>query len=88
MPDISVTRICLVTEELSYAKGSGGIGGAFHELALALRRAEHRVALTTERLELPFTKSVEALGLNKRETKLEHANVSTSEVHYDETPLA
>ena len=32
LPDISVTRICLVTEELSYAKGSGGIGGAFHEL--------------------------------------------------------
>lgn len=45
MPDNSGTRICLVTEELSYGKGSGGIGGAFHELALALRRAGHSVDL-------------------------------------------
>ena len=36
-------RVCLVTEELSYGKGTGGIGGAFHELALALRRAGHAV---------------------------------------------
>lgn len=36
-------RICLVTEELSYGKGTGGIGGAFHELALALRHAGHHV---------------------------------------------
>jgi glycosyltransferase involved in cell wall biosynthesis len=42
--DISC-RICLVTEELSFGKGSGGIGGAFHELALALRSAGHSVDL-------------------------------------------
>jgi glycosyltransferase involved in cell wall biosynthesis len=45
LPDSSGTRICLVTEELSFGKGSGGIGGAFHELALALRRAGHSVDL-------------------------------------------
>lgn len=45
LPDNGGTRICLVTEELSYGKGSGGIGGAFHELALALRRAGHSVDL-------------------------------------------
>ena len=38
-------RICLVTEELSFGKGSGGIGGAFHELALALRTGGHSVDL-------------------------------------------
>jgi glycosyltransferase involved in cell wall biosynthesis len=31
-------RVALVTEELSTGNGSGGIGGAFHELALALAR--------------------------------------------------
>jgi hypothetical protein len=39
------SRICLVTEELSFGKGSGGIGGAFHELALALRTAGHSIDL-------------------------------------------
>jgi glycosyltransferase involved in cell wall biosynthesis/GT2 family glycosyltransferase len=42
--DVS-SRICLVTEELSFGKGSGGIGGAFHELALALRTAGHSIDL-------------------------------------------
>jgi hypothetical protein len=32
-------RVALVTEELSYGPGSGGIGGAFHELSLVLARA-------------------------------------------------
>ena len=45
LPDNRGTSICLVTEELSYGKGSGGIGGAFHELALALRHAGHSVDL-------------------------------------------
>lgn len=35
----SPMRVALVTEELSFGKGSGGIGGAFHELALALAGA-------------------------------------------------
>jgi glycosyltransferase involved in cell wall biosynthesis len=35
--------ICLVTEELSLGSNSGGIGGAFHEMALALRASGHRV---------------------------------------------
>jgi hypothetical protein len=39
VPDGAIARVCLVTEELSYGRGAGGIGGAFHELALALRRA-------------------------------------------------
>ena len=43
MPDGAIARVCLVTEELSSGKGAGGIGGAFHELALALRRAGHDV---------------------------------------------
>jgi GT2 family glycosyltransferase/glycosyltransferase involved in cell wall biosynthesis len=33
----------LVTEELSFGKGAGGIGGAFHELALTLRHAGNHV---------------------------------------------
>ena len=45
MPDGAIARVCLVTEELSSGKGGGGIGGAFHELALALRRAGHSVDL-------------------------------------------
>ena len=36
-------RIALVTEELSSSTGSGGIGGAFHELAIALAHAGHTV---------------------------------------------
>ncbi len=36
-------RIGLVTEELAQGAGSGGIGGAFHELALLLARAGHVV---------------------------------------------
>ncbi len=36
-------KICLVTEELSFGRGAGGIGGAFHELALALTNAGHLV---------------------------------------------
>ena len=36
-------RTALVTEELSHGVGSGGIGGAFHELALLLARAGHHV---------------------------------------------
>ena len=35
--------ICLVTEELSLGSNSGGIGGAFHEMALALRATGHPV---------------------------------------------
>ncbi len=38
-------RICLVTEELAFGKGAGGIGGAFHELALLLARSGHAVDL-------------------------------------------
>jgi glycosyltransferase involved in cell wall biosynthesis len=38
-------RICLVSEELAFGKGSGGIGGAFHELALLLARSGHAVDL-------------------------------------------
>jgi len=38
-------RICLVTEELSFGKGAGGIGGAFHELALLLARSGHETNL-------------------------------------------
>jgi glycosyltransferase involved in cell wall biosynthesis len=38
-------RVCLVTEELSLGANSGGIGAAFHELALALREAGHQVDL-------------------------------------------
>src|SRR5690349_18484671 len=40
-----MSRIGLVTEELSVGKGSGGIGSAFHELALLLRRVGHEVDL-------------------------------------------
>lgn len=36
-------RIALVTEELAFGRGSGGTGGAFHELSLALARAGHTV---------------------------------------------
>jgi glycosyltransferase involved in cell wall biosynthesis len=36
-------KIALVTEELAHGAGSGGIGGAFHELALLLRRSGHGV---------------------------------------------
>jgi len=38
-------RVALVTEELSFGLGSGGIGGAFHELSLALTRAGYSVHL-------------------------------------------
>lgn len=38
-------RICLVTEELSFGKGAGGIGGAFHELALLLARSGYETDL-------------------------------------------
>jgi len=38
-------RVALVTEELSFGPGSGGIGGAFHELSLALARAGYSVDL-------------------------------------------
>ena len=38
-------RIGLVTEELSFGSGSGGIGGAFHELALALTRSGYETDL-------------------------------------------
>jgi glycosyltransferase involved in cell wall biosynthesis len=54
-------RICLVTEELSYGRGSGGIGGAFHELALALRRAGHTVDLIYLPPDLP-NRSTETLA--------------------------
>jgi glycosyltransferase involved in cell wall biosynthesis len=53
LPDSRGARICLVTEELSYGKGSGGIGGAFHELALALRRTGHSVDLIYLPADLP-----------------------------------
>ena len=43
MSEGRVPRICLVTEELSFGKGAGGIGGAFHELALTLRHAGNHV---------------------------------------------
>ena len=36
-------RVCLVTEEISFGRGAGGIGGAFHELSLALAKAGHQV---------------------------------------------
>lgn len=36
-------RVCLVTEELSGVGGSGGIGAAFHELALLLASKGHDV---------------------------------------------
>ena len=36
-------KIALVTEELAHGAGSGGIGGAFHELALLLGRSDHDV---------------------------------------------
>ena len=36
-------RTALVTEELAHGIGSGGIGGAYHELALLLARAGHTV---------------------------------------------
>lgn len=36
-------RTALVTEELAHGVGSGGIGGAYHELALLLVRAGHTV---------------------------------------------
>src|ERR1700722_13206757 len=45
MAERRACKIALVTEELAFGKGSGGIGGAFHELALALRRAGHAVDL-------------------------------------------
>ena len=45
MPERRACKIALVTEELAFGKGSGGIGGAFHELALALRRAGHAIDL-------------------------------------------
>ena len=38
-------RVALVTEELARGSGSGGIGGAFHELALLLVRQGHVVDL-------------------------------------------
>ena len=38
-------RIALVTEELAVGCGSGGIGGAFHELALLLKQAGHDITL-------------------------------------------
>lgn len=41
----SQMQVGLVTEELSFGPGSGGIGGAFHELSLALARAGYRVDL-------------------------------------------
>ncbi len=36
-------KIALVTEELAQGQGCGGIGGAFHELALLLARTGHTV---------------------------------------------
>ena len=39
------TRVALVTEELAFGPGSGGIGGAFHELSLAVARAGYAVDL-------------------------------------------
>ena len=36
-------RVALVTEELAFGRGSGGIGGAFHELAISLHDAGHAV---------------------------------------------
>jgi len=45
MAEWKVCKIALVTEELAFGKGGGGIGGAFHELGLALRRAGHVVDL-------------------------------------------
>ncbi len=38
-------KIGLVTEEIAVGSGSGGIGGAFHELALLLAQAGHGVEL-------------------------------------------
>ncbi len=38
-------KIALVTEEIAVGSGSGGIGGAFHELALLLAQAGHSVEL-------------------------------------------
>jgi glycosyltransferase involved in cell wall biosynthesis len=38
-----MSTIALVTEELSIGRGSGGIGTAFHELAILLRGAGHEV---------------------------------------------
>jgi glycosyltransferase involved in cell wall biosynthesis/GT2 family glycosyltransferase len=38
-------KVCLVTEELSLGPDSGGLGAAFHELALALKEAGHQVDL-------------------------------------------
>ena len=45
-------RICLVTEEISFGRGAGGIGGAFHELSLALIRAGHQVDIAHLPIEL------------------------------------
>ena len=36
-------RTAIVTEELAHGSGSGGIGGAFHELALLLAGSGHVV---------------------------------------------
>ena len=38
-------RVALVTEEIAIGSGSGGIGGAFHELALLLAQAGNTVEL-------------------------------------------
>ena len=53
VPDGAIARVCLVTEELSSGRGAGGIGGAFHELALALRRAGHAVEVIYLPVDLP-----------------------------------
>jgi glycosyltransferase involved in cell wall biosynthesis len=45
MPNGQTCKIAFVAEELAFGMGAGGIGGAFHELAIALRRAGHAVDL-------------------------------------------
>jgi hypothetical protein len=45
MPQWRTYRIAFVAEELAFGMGAGGIGGAFHELAIALRRAGNAVDL-------------------------------------------
>ena len=54
-------RVCLVTEELSGVGGSGGIGAAFHELALLLSANAHDVDILYCPIEDVPTTSREAL---------------------------
>ncbi len=53
------TRVGLVTEELAGGGASGGIGSAFHELALALARAGLAVDVTY----MPIRPNVDELGV-------------------------